>query len=125
MVMGLSICYDLRFPELYRSLGLRGASAVFVPSAFTRETGRDHWEILLRARAIENLCYVVAPAQSGDHGGGRASYGRSMIIGPWGQIMAQCQDGEGYAMADLDPERLVEARRRLPGARNVIIRTLS
>jgi len=122
--MGLSICYDLRFPELYRLLGLRGSSVLFVPSAFTRETGRDHWEILLRARAIENLCYVVAAAQSGDHGGGRASYGRSMIIGPWGQVLAQCEDGEGIAMADLDFSRLEEERKRLPGVRNVSIHEL-
>ncbi len=122
--MGLSICYDLRFPELYRTLALRGASVLFVPSAFTRETGRDHWEILLRARAIENLCYVVAPAQSGEHGGGRASYGRSMIIGPWGQILAQCQDGEGFVMADLDFDNLDRTRKRLAGTREVIVKKL-
>jgi nitrilase len=122
--MGLSICYDLRFPEMYRALGLRGASVLFVPSAFTRETGRDHWEVLLRARAIENLSYVVAPAQSGEHGGRRASYGRSMIIGPWGQILAQCQDGEGIAVADLDFDKVDEVRKRLPGARNVAIQSI-
>jgi len=123
-LMGLSICYDLRFPELYRVLALRGASVLFVPSAFTRETGRDHWEILLRARAIENLCYVVAPAQSGEHGAGRASYGRSMIIGPWGQILAQCEDGEGIAIAELDFDHLDRMRQRLPGARGVVIKTI-
>ena len=117
VTMGLSICYDLRFPELYRTLASRGSSVLFVPSAFTRETGRDHWEVLLRARAIENLCYVVAPAQSGDHGGGRATYGRSMIVGPWGQVLAQCEDGEGIALADLDPLRTADAVRRLPGVR--------
>jgi nitrilase len=123
--IGLSICYDLRFPELYRELALQGADVLFVPSAFTRETGRDHWEILLRARAIENLCYVVAAAQSGDHGGGRASYGRSMIVGPWGQILAQCQDGEGFALADLDFDSLQEARATLPGVRKVTVRSSS
>lgn len=122
--MGLSICYDLRFPELYRSLALRGARVLFVPAAFTRETGRDHWEVLLRARAIENLCYVVAPAQSGEHGAGRVSFGRSMVIGPWGQVLAQCQDGEGFIVCDLDFDVLEEARRRLPSLRHVRLRAL-
>ena len=122
--MGLSICYDLRFPELYRSLALRGAQALFVPAAFTRETGRDHWEPLLRARAIENLCYVVAPGQWGEHGEGRVSYGRSMIIGPWGQILAQCQDGEGVITCELDFDALKNARRRIPSLQHVRLRTL-
>lgn len=117
--MGLTICYDLRFPELYRALALQGAEVLFVPSAFTRETGRDHWEVLLRARAIENLCYVVAPAQWGEHGGGRVSFGRTMIIGPWGQVLAQCQDGPGLAVCDLDFDVVATARKRLPSLTHV------
>ena len=88
---------------------------MLVPSAFTKETGRDHWELLLRARAVENLSYVVAPAQWGHHGGNRTSYGRSMIVGPWGQVLAQCQDGEGFVLAELDPDRLAGVRKKLPG----------
>jgi len=112
---GLSICYDLRFPELYRNLAGSGAEVLLVPSAFTRETGRDHWEVLLRARAVENLCYVIAPAQWGEHGGKRASYGRTMIVSPWGQILAECPDGEGFITVDLDMEAVHQARRKLPG----------
>jgi predicted amidohydrolase len=111
---GLSICYDLRFPELYRRMVRRGVEAILVPAAFTRETGRDHWEPLIRARAIENLCYVIAPAQHGHHFGSRYSYGRSMVVGPWGQILAQAEDGEGVIVCDLNFELLREARRRLP-----------
>ncbi len=122
--VGLTVCYDLRFPELYRVLALRGAEVLFVPSAFTRETGRDHWEVLLRARAIENLCYVVAPAQSGEHGGGRVSFGRTMIIGPWGQVLAQCQDGPGLVVYELAFHAVAEARRRLPCMTHVRLRSL-
>jgi deaminated glutathione amidase len=112
--VGLSICYDLRFPELYRELTRRGARVLCVPSAFTDRTGKAHWEILLRARAIENLAYVLAPAQVGHHGGGRASHGQAMIVDPWGTILAQVPDGEGVAVADLDFERLAQRRRELP-----------
>ncbi len=122
--MGLTVCYDLRFPELYRTLALRGAEVLFVPSAFTRETGRDHWEVLLRARAIENLCYVVAPAQSGEHGAGRVSFGRTMIVGPWGQVLAQCQEGPGLIVYDLDFDVVAAARRRLPSISHVRLRSL-
>jgi nitrilase len=122
--MGITICYDLRFPELYRALALRGAEVLFVPSAFTRETGRDHWEVLLRARAIENLCYVVAPAQSGEHGAGRVSFGRTMIVGPWGQVLAQCQDGPGLVVCDLDFDVLADARKRLPSLTHLRMRSL-
>jgi predicted amidohydrolase len=115
--LGLSICYDLRFPELYRSLGARGAEVLLVPSAFTDRTGRDHWEILLRARAIENLCYVMAPAQWGRHGGSRASYGHAMIVDPWGSVVAQVPDGEGFAVATLDFDRLHRLRGELPALR--------
>ncbi len=112
--LGLSICYDLRFPELYRALSARGAEVVLVPSAFTERTGRDHWEVLLRARAIENLCYLMAPAQWGKHAEKRASYGRAMIVDPWGTIVAQVPDGEGFAVAKLDFDRLHRLRAELP-----------
>jgi len=112
--LGLSICYDLRFPELYRALVRLGARVLCVPSAFTERTGKAHWEVLLRARAIENLAYVVAPAQVGHHGGGRASHGQALIVDPWGTVIAQVADGEGVALAELDFERLERLRRELP-----------
>jgi len=112
--IGLSICYDLRFPELYRELARRGARVLCVPSAFTERTGKAHWEVLLRARAIENLAYVLAPAQVGEHGGGRASHGQAMIVDPWGAVVAQVPGGEGVAVAELDFERLERLRRELP-----------
>ena len=112
--LGLSICYDLRFPELYRALAQRGARVLCVPSAFTERTGKAHWEVLLRARAIENLAYVLAPAQVGHHGGGRASHGQAMIVDPWGTVLAQVPDGEGVALAELDFARLERLRRELP-----------
>lgn len=115
--IGLSVCYDLRFPELYRRAVAAGAEVLAVPSAFTRRTGRDHWEILLRARAIENQCWVVAPAQEGRHDdrGLRESWGHSMIVDPWGRIVAEVEGpGPGMAVADLDLRELREVRRRLP-----------
>ncbi|HEX6738323.1 MAG TPA: carbon-nitrogen hydrolase family protein [Vicinamibacteria bacterium] len=112
--LGLSICYDLRFPELYRRLTRQGARVLAVPSAFTDRTGKDHWEVLLRARAVENLAYVLAPAQVGSHGRGRASHGHAMIVDPWGAILAQVADGEGVAVADLDFDRQDRLRRELP-----------
>jgi predicted amidohydrolase len=112
--VGLSICYDLRFPELYRELARRGARVLCIPSAFTERTGKAHWEVLLRARAIENLAYVLAPAQVGQHGGGRASHGQAMIVDPWGTVLAQVPDGEGVAVAELDFDRLEQKRRELP-----------
>ena len=112
--LGLSICYDLRFPELFRGLVRRGARVLAVPSAFTERTGKAHWEILLRARAIENLAYVLAPAQFGHHGGGRASHGQAMIVDPWGTVLAQVPDGEGVALAELDFSRQERLRRELP-----------
>jgi predicted amidohydrolase len=112
--LGLSICYDVRFPELYRELARRGARVLCVPSAFTERTGRAHWEVLLRARAIENLAYVLAPAQVGHHGGGRTSHGQALIVDPWGAVVAQVPDGEGVAVAELDFERLERLRRELP-----------
>jgi predicted amidohydrolase len=113
-VLGLTICYDVRFPELYRALTRRGARVLAVPSAFTERTGKDHWEVLLRARAIENLAYVVAPAQAGVHGRGRSSHGHAMIVDPWGAVLAQVADGEGMALAELDFERQDRLRQELP-----------
>ncbi|OFV88127.1 MAG: hydrolase [Acidobacteria bacterium RBG_16_70_10] len=113
-LVGLSICYDLRFPELYRDLVRRGARVLAVPSAFTERTGRAHWEVLLRARAIENLAYVLAPAQVGTHAPGRSSHGQAMIVDPWGAILAQVADGEGVALAELDFDRQDRLRRELP-----------
>jgi predicted amidohydrolase len=112
--LGLTVCFDLRFPELYRILALRGADVFTVPSAFTLPTTRDHWEILLRARAVENQCYVVAPNQIGEHPGGTRSGGRSMIVDPWGTVLACAPDAETAIVADLDPERLRAVRARLP-----------
>lgn len=112
--LGLSVCYDVRFPELYRALVERGAEILMVPSAFTVPTGSDHWEVLLRARAIENQCFVIAAAQYGVHSPQRRSYGRSMIIDPWGLILAQAPDGEGLAIAEVDLERQRAVRSRLP-----------
>ncbi len=117
-VLGLSICYDLRFPELYRLLRDEGATVLCVPAAFTATTGKDHWEPLLRARAIENQCWVLAPGQWGRHddGGLRQSHGHSMIIDPWGHIVAQCSDGPGIALADLDLSAVHTLRRSMPVA---------
>jgi len=112
--VGLSICYDLRFPELYRELARRGARTLCVPAAFTERTGRAHWELLLRARAVENLAWVLAPAQAGQHGRGRASYGHAMIVDPWGQVVAEVEEGEGVALAEIDLEHQDRLRRQLP-----------
>jgi predicted amidohydrolase len=116
--LGLSICYDLRFPELYRRLAIAGANVLVVPAAFMMHTGRDHWEVLLRARAIEDQCYVLAAAQIGNHDPGRTCYGRSMIIDPWGTIVAQAPDTVGVAVADLDLDRLATIRAELPSLAN-------
>lgn len=116
--VGLSICYDLRFPELFRRLAVAGARVLVVPAAFTTHTGRDHWEVLLRARAIENQCYVVAAGQYGSHEPGRSCYGRSMIIDPWGTVLAQAQDGVGIAMTDVDLARLDAVRAQVPSLAN-------
>jgi nitrilase len=112
--IGLSVCYDLRFPELYRALVDKGAEILSVPSAFTATTGRAHWEFLLRARAVENQCYVAAPAQWGNHAGGRQTHGHSMIIDPWGRILASKDAGDGVVVADIDLELLADIRRRFP-----------
>ncbi|MBM4276091.1 MAG: carbon-nitrogen hydrolase family protein [Deltaproteobacteria bacterium] len=115
---GLAICYDLRFPELFRAMTAAGADLFFLPAAFTFTTGRDHWEVLIRARAIENLAYVVAPAQWGQHSPGRRSFGRSLIVDPWGLILAQAPDGEGVIYARLDHAGLSRRRRELPCLRH-------
>ena len=115
--VGLSICYDLRFPELYRSLALAGAAILTVPAAFTERTGRDHWEVLLRARAIENGTYVLAPSQIGGPPG-QPAYGRSMVVDPWGTVIAQAPDTVGIIRADLDLDRVAEVRRGIPALAN-------
>ena len=111
---GMSICYDLRFPELYRRLASSGADVLLVPSAFTSQTGKDHWEVLLRARAIENFAWVIAPAQTGQHIRGRSSHGHTMIIDPWGVIAAQCSEGPGFCIAEIDPAVMEHARKAIP-----------
>lgn len=110
--LGLGICYDLRFPELFRGLGHLDLLAL--PAAFTETTGRAHWELLLRARAVENQCYVLASAQGGRHPTGRMTHGNSMIIDPWGEVLARMDKGEGVVTADIDPARIAEVRTSLP-----------
>ncbi len=112
--LGLSICYDLRFPELYRALMRPPCDVLCVPSAFTYTTGRAHWELLLRARAVENQCYVLAAAQGGTHENGRRTWGHSMVVDPWGEVLDVCEEGEGLALADVDPERIQQVRTQLP-----------
>jgi predicted amidohydrolase len=116
--IGLSVCYDVRFPELYRILALEGAELVTVPANFTLYTGKDHWHVLLRARAIENQLFVVAAAQVGETISGKPSYGRSLVVDPWGIVLAQAPDEETVIFADLDRERLREIRRNLPSLAN-------
>jgi deaminated glutathione amidase len=116
--LGLSICYDLRFPELYRGLVDRGAEVFLVPAAFTLATGKDHWHLLLRARAVESLCWVVAAGQWGSHPGGRTTYGHSLIVDPWGTVVAECSDRVGYVTAELDAGYLEATRARLPCLRH-------
>jgi predicted amidohydrolase len=116
--LGLTVCYDLRFPELYRELAARGARIIAVPSAFTLATTRDHWEVLVRARAIEDQAFVVAANQIGDHGHGMRSGGRSMIVDPWGVVLATAPDSECAIVADLDLGELDDVRRRLPSLAN-------
>jgi predicted amidohydrolase len=116
--VGMSVCYDLRFPELYRTLVYAGARVLAVPAAFTAATGKAHWEPLLRARAIENQCFVVAPGQVGRHADGSVSHGHSMIVDPWGIVLAEVGEGEGVAVADLDLSAQDEVRTRLPALRH-------
>ena len=112
--LGLSVCYDLRFPELYRKLVDAGAIALAIPAAFTLTTGKDHWHVLLRARAIEQQCYVLAAAQTGHHYGRRRSYGHALIADPWGTILAECGEGEGVAVASVDSSYVASVRGSLP-----------
>ena len=112
--VGLSICYDLRFPELYRALMTPPCDVLCVPAAFTYTTGRAHWELLLRARAVENQCYVLAPAQGGTHENGRRTWGHSLIADPWGEVVAMLDEGEGVVLAEVDAERIAQVRSQLP-----------
>ena len=116
--VGLTVCYDLRFPHLYRTLAKEGAEILTVPSAFTETTGKSHWHILLRARAIENTCFVIAPAQGGLHANGRRTYGHSLIVGPWGGILAEGGTDPGVILAEVDLDRIQEVRSRLPSLDN-------
>lgn len=116
--VGMTICYDLRFPHLYRTLAQAGASLFTVPAAFTVPTGQAHWETLMRARAIENGAFVIAPAQCGTHDGGRKTYGHSLIIGPWGDVLARGDDHPGLIMADLDMDAVAKARASIPSLQN-------
>ncbi len=112
--IGLSVCYDLRFPELYRAYAAQGADLLLVPSAFTHTTGQAHWATLLRARAVENLAYVLAPAQGGLHENGRRTWGHSMLVGPWGDVLAELAEGAGCVAGTLEVQHLAEVRRQLP-----------
>ncbi|SNS69760.1 nitrilase [Noviherbaspirillum humi] len=114
--VGLSVCYDLRFPELYRAMG--ECALIVMPAAFTYTTGRAHWELLLRARAVENQCYLLASAQGGIHPNGRRTWGRSMLVDPWGDVVAMREEGEGVVLGDLDPQRLRGVRESLPALKH-------
>lgn len=116
--LGFTICYDLRFPELYRTLADKGALVIFVPSAFTFETGKAHWEVLLRARAIENQVYVIAPNQYGKDPLGKSNYGHSMIVDPWGTIIAQCSNSEAIIYGELNLDFLQKVRKELPSLKH-------
>jgi predicted amidohydrolase len=113
-VLGMTICYDVRFPQLYRGLALNGADHIAIPSAFTVPTGKAHWHVLLRARAIESGCFVFAPAQWGEHAEGRRTFGSSLIVDPWGEVLADAGEGVGIASARINPEQIIEARRMIP-----------
>ncbi len=116
--LGMTICYDLRFPYLYRALAQAGAQVLAVPSAFTRQTGQAHWHVLLRARAIETGCFVIAPAQTGEHDEGRQTYGHSLIVSPWGEVLADAGEEVGFIIADLDLARVAASRRAVPALRH-------
>ncbi|AHY46524.1 putative amidohydrolase [Rubrobacter radiotolerans] len=123
VTLGLSVCYDVRFPELYRALADRGADLLSVPAAFTLQTGKDHWDLLLRARAVENQAFVLAPAQWGQKEDGRWTYGRSAVIDPWGTPLAVCPDSDGLALATLDLAYLSRLRREFPALENRVLGT--
>ncbi len=118
--IGVAICYDLRFPELFRAMGT--VDLIVLPSAFTETTGRAHWEMLLRARAVENQCYVLAPAQGGRHPNGRLTHGNSMVIDPWGEILARMDKGEGIVTAEMNPQRIADVRNSLPALEHRTLR---
>ncbi|WP_027017026.1 carbon-nitrogen hydrolase family protein [Comamonas composti] len=119
--LGLSVCYDLRFPELYRQLSARGCDLLLVPSAFTHVTGHAHWEVLLRARAIENQAYVLAPAQGGQHENGRRTWGHSLLIDPWGKVLAQRPEGAGLVLGELSRSSLAQVRQQLPALEHRVL----
>jgi predicted amidohydrolase len=110
----MTVCYDLRFPHLYRTLAQAGADFLSIPSAFTQPTGRAHWQVLMRARAIETGCFVLAPAQCGEHAEGRRTWGHSIIVAPWGEVLAEAGEAPGHIMAEIDVGRVAEARRKIP-----------
>ncbi|MEO0949558.1 MAG: nitrilase-related carbon-nitrogen hydrolase, partial [Cyanobacteria bacterium J06641_5] len=112
--LGISVCYDVRFPEVYRHLSAKGAEVLFVPAAFTAYTGKDHWQVLLQARAIENTCYIIAPAQTGTHYARRQTHGHAAIVDPWGTILSDAGDAPGIAIAEVNPARLEQVRRQMP-----------
>jgi predicted amidohydrolase len=116
--VGLSVCYDLRFPELYRALMAPPCDVICVPAAFTHTTGQAHWELLLRARAVENQCYVLASAQGGTHLNGRRTWGHSMVIGPWGEVLEVLDEGEGFVIAEVEPEHIARVRSQLPALKH-------
>ena len=120
--LGLSICYDVRFPELYRQLSQQGADVLFNPAAFTAFTGKDHWQVLLQARAIENTCYVIAPAQTGNHYERRYTHGHAMIIDPWGVILADAGSTPGVAVAEINPQRLQQVRQQMPSLQHRVFK---
>ncbi len=117
-VLGMTVCYDLRFPQLYRDLAQAGAEFLSIPSAFTVPTGRAHWQVLMRARAIETGAFVFAPAQWGEHAEGRKTYGHSLIVAPWGEVLAEAEDGVGFITAEIDPAKVAEARRSVPSLKH-------
>ena len=117
--VGLTICYDIRFPALYTHLANGGADFIAAPAAFTRTTGHAHWHVLLRARAIETGCWVFAAAQCGDHAGGRQTYGHSLIVDPWGKIVSEAGEGPGLIFADIDPTEVITARQSIPSLANI------
>lgn len=119
--IGMSVCYDLRFPELYRALARQGAELLLVPSAFTHTTGAAHWEVLLRARAIENLAWVVAPAQGGTHENGRRTWGQSLVVDPWGAVAAQKAEGEGVVLFELNAGKTAASRAQLPALSHIVL----
>jgi deaminated glutathione amidase len=116
--LGMTVCYDLRFPYLYRALAQAGADFLSIPSAFTAPTGRAHWQVLMRARAIETGCFVLAPAQCGEHAEGRRTYGHSIIVGPWGEVLAEAGEEPGHIIVEIDPAQVAEARRKIPSLKH-------